>query len=61
MSLQDLIKQLILNDIGFDAVNHAVRLRLVEEFKSLCPGCNFGRFVAVDVVIVVVRGEKSHR
>lgn len=32
---EDLIKKLILNDIGFDAVNHAVRSRLVEEFKSL--------------------------
>jgi hypothetical protein len=41
---QDLIKKLILNDIGFDRVNHAVRTKLVDSFLELHLGIDSGWF-----------------
>ena len=41
---QDLIKKLILNDIGFDRVNNAVRTKLVDSFLELHLGIDSGLF-----------------
>jgi hypothetical protein len=39
---QDLIKRIILNNIGFDAVNQAVRSRLLDELTILLLDCKLG-------------------
>ena len=39
---QDLIKRIILTTTGFDAVNHAVKSRLIDQFTVLFRGCKLG-------------------
>jgi hypothetical protein len=37
-----LIKRIILTTTGFDAVNHAVKSRLIDQFTVLFRGCKLG-------------------
>jgi hypothetical protein len=39
-----MIKQIILNTTGFDAVNRAVRSRLIDQLTVLLHGCKLGEF-----------------
>ena len=39
---QDLIKRIILTTTGFDAVNYAVKSRLLDQLTVLFRGCKFG-------------------